>query len=251
MDGDRTGRRLPRPPAVFVLVFLGALLVVFGAAALPSMTHHSPQGLVLPAPDITQPAAAPASSAPAEEDTGAGHRPDDAAIGRIGQAIAAVLFGVVVLFVVGMALSLRRGARAADPPPAVPVDDIAAEARLRAEVAATLARAQTSLVDATPAQAGPGIIACWAELERLAAAHGLRRDRALTPTEQAAAMLAAFGVAAPPLARLLALYERVRYDVAVPGFQPDPGQVRQAGADFARLAADVGASGRARTGTRT
>ncbi|WP_417233985.1 DUF4129 domain-containing protein [Arthrobacter sp.] len=250
MDGDRNARRVPRPSAVFLLVFLGSLLVVFGAATLPAMTHHSPQGLVLEAPDIGPPPAAAESPTPPDEVVDPQHRPDDTAIGRIGQTIAAVLFAVVVLFVVGMVISLRRRERAADPPQASAVEDIPAEARLRSEVAATLTRARTSLQDATGAQIRSRIIASWAELERLSAARGLTRDRALTPTEQAGAMLAAFGVTAAPLARLLALYERVRYDVGVPGWEPDAGQVRQASEDFARLASDVGAAGRAHVGNR-
>lgn len=248
MEQNRPHRSLPRPSAVFLLVLLGSLLVVFGAATLPPMTHHSPPGLVLPAPDIQAPPPAPDASTPPDDVLDPAKRPDDTATTRIGQTIAAVLFAVVVLFGAALVISLRRQAREAEPESAGPAEDIAAEARLRAEVAATLARAETSLEDATTAQIRSRIIACWAELERLAAARGLRRNLALTPTEQAGAMLAAFGVQAAPLSRLLALYERVRYDVGVPGFEPDAGQVRQAGSDFADLAAGVRASGRARAG---
>lgn len=244
MDAEPAGRRLHRPSAMFLLVFLGSLLVVFGAAALPPMTHHSPQGLVLPAPDIPAPAQTTPSAEPSGDPVAPEHRPDDAAIDRIGQTIAAVLFAVVVLFMVGMVISLRRQARAADPPDAAAADDIPSEAKLRAEVAATLTRAETSLEGATGAQIRSRIIACWAELERLAATRGLRQDRASTPTERAGAMLAAFGVPSPPLARLLALYERVRYDVGIPGWEPGDEQVRQAGADFARLAEAVAAANR-------
>lgn len=246
MDADRTVRRLPPPSAMFLIVFLGSLLVVFGAAALPPMTHHSPQGLVLPAPEIQAPAPATPTAEPSEDAPAPHHRPDDAAIGRIGQTIAAVLFAVVVLFMVGLVISLRRQARAADPPDAPAAGDIPSEAKLRAEVAATLAHAETALEGATGAQIRSRIIACWAELERLAAARGLRHDSASTPTERAGAMLAAFGVSSPPLARLLALYERVRYDVGVPGWEPDATQVHQAGSDFARLAEEVGAADRLR-----
>ncbi|WP_372699478.1 DUF4129 domain-containing protein [Arthrobacter sp. JSM 101049] len=246
MDADRPGRRLPRPTAAFLLVFLASLLVVFGAATLPAMTHHSPQGLVLQVPDAAPPAVAPPSPTPQEDTSGTGDRPGDEDISRIGQTIAAVLFAVVVLFVAGLVLSLRRQGRPADPEDTDAAEDIPSEARLRAEVASALAHAETSLEDATGAQVRSRIIACWAELEHLAAARGLQRDRASTPTEQAGAMLAAFGVASPPLARLLALYERVRYDAGVPAWEPDATQVRQAGLDFARLAEEVRASARVR-----
>jgi len=251
MDAETPGRRLPRPPAAFLLVFLAALLVVFGAATLPAMTHHSPQGLVLQMPDADPSAATPTPPAP-QEDTGEpGARPGGEDISRMGQAIAAVLFAVVVLLVAGLVVSLRRQERDADPGDTDAAEDIPSEARLRAEVAATLAHAEALLADATGVQARSRIIACWAELERLAAARGLQRDRAATPTEQAGAMLAAFGVSSPPLARLLALYERVRYDAGVPAWEPDASQVRQAGSDFARLAEEVRASARVHRRDRT
>lgn len=251
MDADGPARRLPRPGAAFLLVFLAALLVAFGAATLPAMTHHSPQGLVLEIRHADPPAATPVSQAPRKDSGKAGTGPGDEDISRIGQVIAAVLFAVVVLLVASLVVSLRRQERDADPVDADAAEDVPSEARLRAEVAATLAHAEALLGDATGGQVRSRIIECWAELERLAAVRGLRRDRALTPTEQAGAMLAAFGVSPPPLARLLTLYERVRYDAGVPAWEPDATQVRQAGSDFARLAGEVRASARVQGRDRT
>lgn len=245
----RTTGRMPRPTAAFLAVFLGALLVVFGAASLPALSHDSPPGLPQQngaLEDPAAPSAEPASDEPIEGTVAPQNQPDEDTISSIGQTIAATLFAGTLLLLAVLVLSMRRKERSDAEPETAPAEDIAREATLRAEVAASLTGAGAMLAEATGDQIHSRLIASWAELERLAASAGQARRRAQTPTEHAGAMLAAFGVSSAPLARLLALYERARYDVGAPGWEPDAAQGRRAGADFILLAEEVSAARRLR-----
>ena len=245
----RTTGGIPRPSAAFLAVFLGALLVVFGAASLPSLSHNSPAGLPQQTGALspnTSPSAAPASEGPIEGTVAPQNQPDQDTISSIGQTIAATLFAGTILLLALVVLSMRRRDRADAQPETAAADEIARQATLRAEVSASLSGAGATLAEATGDQLPSRLIASWAELERLAAWAGQQRRGSQTPTEHAGAMLAAFGVSSAPLARLLALYERARYDVGAPGWQPDAAQSRRASADFILLAEEVSAAGRHR-----
>ncbi|MDN5755060.1 MAG: DUF4129 domain-containing protein [Micrococcaceae bacterium] len=245
----RTTRRMPRPTMAFMVVFLGALLVVFGASALPTLSHDSPPGIPQQNGALkgdAPPSAEPELEGPIEGTVAPQNRPDEQTISTIGQTIAATLFAATLLLLVVLVLSLRRKDRADVDPETAPADLIAREAALRAEVAQSLTHAGASLDGATAGQIHSRLIASWVELEQLAASAGQERRGSQTPTEHAGAMLAAFGVSRAPLARLLALYERARYDAGTPGWEPDLAQGRRAGADFTVLAEEVAAAGKRR-----
>lgn len=249
MAMGRTTGGIPRPTAAFLAVFLGALLVVFGAASLPSLSHNSPAGLPQQTGALSadaSPSAAPESEGPIEGTVAPQKQPDQDTISSIGQTIAATIFAGIILLLALLVLSMRRRDRADAQPETAVADEIAREATLRAEVAASLSGAGATLAEATADQRPSRLIASWAELERLAASAGQQRRGSQTPTEHAGAMLAAFGVSSAPLARLLALYERARYDVGAPGWEPDAAQWRRASADFILLAEEVSAAGRHR-----
>lgn len=235
---DRVKALLPHGRAVFLLVFLGGALVVFGAAALPPLTHHSPPGLVLPLPERSAEPAPPPETPASDADAPSRER----LTGTLGQSIAAVLFAVVLLLVAGLALALRPGARSGRTDPGGEAGDVAPDAEAGAHMAAALVRAREALAAGSGPGAGSRIIACWAELEAVAAAHGRRRRPGQTPTEHAAAMLGAFGVSPAPLRRLLAAYERARYDAGPAGWVPGAAETSQAARDFATLADEVSAA---------
>lgn len=154
-----------------------------------------------------------------------------------GIVVALILLGMWValalgLFGVGSNVRPSRRSRAAPIEHEVP-DDQAGDAR----VARQLSRAvDAGLADlAAGGDARAAVIACWAALERTAAAAGTTRRRSETPAELATRLLAAHAVSADSLGSLADLYREARYSP----HRVDDDMRTRAGAALARVSAEL------------
>lgn len=210
-----TARR--RIPPAGVALGVAAAALVFAALAIiagrvgPLVAR--PRTVTATPPNAITGAAVPADTFP---------EPPPPPPGEWGATWLAWIGGALFALVVAALLWWLIGRLRARPPrPAAVPAPAAAPASIDAMLGGLSQPADVDLGDSrtfAPARAADDIIASWETVEAAAAAHGVPRRAAATPTEFLADVVAAAGDAAvshgpPASAVLLGLYHRARFDV--------------------------------------
>lgn len=199
-----------RASMVGIATAAGVLVVALAASAGPSRLWVTPPSNESPAPGGTAPGSTIPPIIADEVSTATIDLPD-----WVGGALQIVAFALVAMIVVAYLASdtwgprvrlvrriklIRRGTRGIDALPRVPESG--------SLVDVDVAAARHALASGSPRNA---IVACWMQLERGAAAAGLARVPAETPTEYVERVVASASIDPAPVGELAALYREARF----------------------------------------
>ena len=190
--------------AVIVLAVLVAALVARSSPSHPFVetsphaTAHAQKSTVTAAPS-----AARVTGTTDEGSQGRGH------FDWITTALAAILFLLVVMFLWGRRIRLRRRRRERRLPAAGPAFELPPEEEFPPEELAEAVDETLATIERGPVS--EAIIACWVRVEDAAEQAGMPLRATETSTEFADRVLGSYGVQEPVLRTLSALYREARF----------------------------------------